>query len=358
MMSAWTADHVAATTLSPSNVVPAIDALPPIQGGEERYYWDMWPVQSPDGRVARLGEREMWMALSAPDRGDPALRHFEANIRWLERAGGRWIDRGKVMPDYDVAYERDWAGSALLDGDRLTLFFTGAGTADRPHGYQQRLYEASAAVAPDGSVSGWSVPQLSVRELTEDYCAADQHEGEPGRIKAFRDPAFFRDPADGRDYLIFTASLARSASAHNGAVGIVALSPDGSALLPPLVHADGVNNELERAHAVFHDGLYYLFWVTQRSTFAPELAAAPTGLYGMVADSLMGSYRPINGSGLVIANPEDDPSRTYSWFVSAEGVVSSFVDGSDPAEFAGRPAPLLRIAFEGDRCRVVEEIPV
>ena len=40
--------------------------------------------------------------------------------------------------------------------------------------------------------------------------------GAIGTIKAFRDPAFFRDPADGCDYLLFTASLAASASAWNG----------------------------------------------------------------------------------------------------------------------------------------------
>lgn len=127
-------------------------------------------------------------------------------------------------------------------------------------------------------------------------------------------------------------------------------------MLQPLVHADGVNNELERAHVVFRDARYYLFWVTQRSTFSPEVAGGPTGLYGMVAEALGGPWRPINGSGLVLANPSGDPARGYSWFVSAEGIVASFVDDPAGSGFAGVPAPLLRLQFDGDRVRLADRV--
>jgi len=96
--------------------------------------------------------------------------------------------------------------------------------------------------------------------------------------------------------------------------------------LPPLITADDVNNEPERAHAVFHDGRYFVFWSTQRSTFAPELRGAPNGLYGMVADSLFGEYRPLNGTSPVIANPKGEPFQPYSWFVDVCLQVCSFVD--------------------------------
>lgn len=202
--------------------------------------------------------------------------------------------------------------------------------------------------------------------MTPHYLAADVHEGEAGKIKAFRDPAYFRDPADGSEYLVFTASLAGSTSDFNGAVGIARRTSSGWELLPPLIHADGVNNELERAHVVFHEGCYYVFWVTQASTFAPGLAYAPNGMYGMVSDNLFGPYRPLNGGGIVIANPDDHPLQSYSWFVSAELVASSFVDfyglgrskvPSDPAQanafFGGVPAPLLQLAFEGAKGKLL-----
>ncbi|WBY16498.1 glycoside hydrolase family 68 protein [Erythrobacteraceae bacterium WH01K] len=185
-----------------------------------------------------------------PDRGDPALRHFEAKIRLLERSGGHWIDHGTVLPDEPQPYEREWAGSALLDGTDVYLFFTAAGVADRPGGYQQRLYEAKATLGADGFPADWSQPRPCLASDHPAYQLANAHEGRAGEIKAFRDPAFFRDPADGSDYLIFTASLADAKPQFNGAVGIAKRHAGGWDLLPPLLQADGVNNELERAHAV------------------------------------------------------------------------------------------------------------
>lgn len=348
MTSPWTSAHVAAIDRDKAAIVPAFADAPRPLGGSDLYYWDMWPVQNPDGTIASIAGRHLWMALTAPDRGDPAARHFEARIRWLEQVDGSWVDRGAVLPPAAVPYEREWAGSALLDEGRVTLFFTGAGSAQRAGGYQQMLFEAHGAVAADGSIGNWTVPTPSIRTLIPEYCPADAHEGEPGRIKAFRDPAFFRDPADGADYLVFTASLAATTSDYNGAVGLARRTSQGWALLPPIVHADNVNNELERAHIVARDGRYYLFWVTQHSTFSPDVAAGPTGLYGMVADGIVGPWRPLNGSGLVIANPDADPFRCYSWFVSAEGITAGFVDAPGGHGFVGAPAPLLQLVFDGD----------
>lgn len=359
MTTAWTSDAVDRIDPATAACVPPVGAPVPVEGGEGRWYWDMWPVQGADGRIAPLGGREMWMALAAPDRGDPAARHFVAKICWLERVEGGWADRSDVLPPIPVPYEREWAGSALHEAGRVTLFFTGAGTADRPGGYQQALFEAGAPVDPGGRIGPWSPPASSLAAPREHYMPADTHKGEAGRIKALRDPAWFRDPADGAEYLVFTASLAGACSQYNGAVGIARRGRTGWEPLPPLVHADGVNNELERAHAVFHAGRYYVFWSTQRHTFAPELRHAPTGLYGMVADSLFGPYRPLNGGGLVLANPDDAPAQTYSWFVSRELVVSSFVDAlpgtcTGAAAFGGVPAPLLRLVIDGDRCALAK----
>jgi levansucrase len=297
------------------------------------------------------------MALTAPDRGDAALRHFEAKIHLLERRGESWADLGPAMPNGSVPYEREWAGSALLNGDRLTLFFTAAGSAARSRGYQQELWEASATLGADGLPSRWSEPKPSITRHDPRYMLADEQEGEPGKIKAFRDPAWFRDPADGAEYLAFTASLAGSESPYNGAFGLARRETPGWCLMPPPITADGVNNELERAHLVHHDGRYYAFWSTQTSTFAPGLGHAPNGLYGMVADAIMGPYRPLNGTGLVLANPATCPAQTYSWFVDATLTVCSFVDmvpgaAGEAARFVGLPAPLLRLDLSGDRARL------
>lgn len=352
MTSAWRAEHVRRIAPGAAAVIPPVTAPDPSQLEAGRLYWDMWPVQDARGACAVIGGRALWMALTAPDRGDPALRHFEAKIHLLEWRSGAWIDLGPALPDFSVPYEREWAGSALCDAGVLTLFFTAAGSAQRAGGYQQELWSASAPVGADGLPGEWSVPAPLVHDYGPFYMPADAHEGEAGKIKAFRDPAYFRDPADGTEYLAFTASLAGSDSAFNGAFGLARKVGADWVLAPPCLHAEGVNNELERAHLVFHGGHYYAFWSTQTATFAPGLGDAPGGLYGMVADSMAGPWEPLNGSGLVLANPADRPLQTYSWFVDASLTVCSFVDMLPGGQFGGVPAPLLHLMLDGAQANI------
>lgn len=359
MTSAWTAEHVRAIgpDIVASALIPGVGASDRSGLDAGRYYWDMWPLQDAAGRRVTLAGRAMWMALTAPDRGDPALRHFEAKIHWIEQTGEGWVDCGPVLPDFDVPYEREWAGSALLDQGRVTLFFTAAGTRAKAGGYKQELWSSQALLGPDGWPREWSQPAPLVKGYGPHYMPADAHEGAAGKIKAFRDPAFFHDPTDGSDYIAFTASLAGSASAFNGAFGIARKGPRGWELAAPLVEAEGVNNELERAHLVFHAGRYYAFWSTQTVTFADSLRHAPGGLYGMVADRMAGPWRPLNGTGLVLANPADCPQQTYSWYVDASLAVCSFVDVLPGGGFGGVPAPLLRLTLDGERARLCTRTP-
>jgi levansucrase len=352
MMGVWTAEHVRAIAglHGPATLIPAVAATDRSALDPARLYWDMWPVQDVSGHRVTIAGRELWMALTAPDRGDPALRHFEAKIHWLERKDECWHDLGPVLPsDRPVPYEREWAGSALLDDGVVTLFFTAAGTATRAGGYQQELWAAHARIGADGWPGEWSDPAPLVTGYGPHYMPADAHEGEAGKIKAFRDPAYFRDPADGAEYIAFTASLAGSDSAFNGALGMARRTPSGWVLTPPCLHAEGVNNELERAHLVFHAKHYYAFWSTQTATFAEGLRHAPGGLYGMVADSMAGPWRPLNGTGLVLANPADRPQQTYSWYVDASLTVCSFVDVMPDGGFGGVPAPLMQLELDGER---------
>jgi levansucrase len=192
------------------------------------------------------------------------------------------------------------------------------------------------------------------------YLPADELEGAPGRIRAFRDPGWFRDPADGRDHLLVAASVAW----RDGYMGAVALAVEqGGAwtLLPPLLVADGINHEIERPHVVVHESRYYLFFVSQRHMFHPP-DSAPTGLYGFVAASLAGPYEPLNGSGLVIQNPPAAPDQAYAWWMLPDLRAVSFLnyrsaDGRDAkdarASFGGTVAPVLQLALDGARTSIV-----
>lgn len=187
----------------------------------------------------------------------------------------------------------------------MTLFYTATGRrGDTGRSFEQRLFQTSGKLELAGDtvrVTGWSEPVESVAADGQTYVIVNQTVGEPGFIKGFRDPFHFRDPADGADYLLFTASDPASSSSFNGVVGLARASGPGFtgwSLLPPVVSAAGVNNEMERPVLRVHGGRYYLFWSTQRRTFDPAGPTGPNGLYGMVAERLAGPWQPLNGTGL------------------------------------------------------------
>jgi levansucrase len=372
---AWTRDHVAGITAASTIEAPVLNAVDVRRFIPDIDLWDMWPLQTRNGATAVMtiaGQNAtLWMALSAPVFADPGLRHNAARIRLLCQYGDMWADCGNVLPEGANPGSREWSGSAILADDTVgvTLYFTAAGRAgDASASYEQRIFQASGQLDLTGPVPmiiDWSATLQSVVSDGVVYDAVNQREGQPGAIKAFRDPFWLCDPADGQSYILFTGSLAQSASPYNGAVGIArAGSADGMcdfALLPPILHADGVNNELERPHIVVRDGLYYLFWSTQRRTFNPDGPTGPNGLYGMVAPSLFGPYEPLNGNGLVLANPHSEPTQCYSWQVLDDFSVISFIDhwgikGRDiatdsallRAQFGGTPAPVLHIDVVGN----------
>lgn len=359
--SLWAPDHVAPLERCATSVLPQISGAEVIPVTDHVGLWDAWPIQHYDGApVSLAGGTELWMALGAPRCDhDPDARHQHARIHLLQRRGQRWDHLGLAMPDGFSPGSREWSGSAVLDPTDMTvtLYFTAVGRrGEAVPSFEQRMFAAVATlVCADGP------PRLAEwRSLREILALDPQHymptggiDGEVGKIKAFRDPGYFRDPASGQEYLLFAGSVARSQSTYNGAVGIARRSGSSDwELCPPLVSADGLNNELERPHVVHHAGLYYLFWSTQRHVFNPDGVRGPTGLYGMVSSQLLGGWKPLNGSGLVFANPERAPAQAYSWLVLPDHSVASFVDnwgGGPIRRFGGTFAPFVRIGLSGER---------
>lgn len=361
----------------PTAFPPGADKIPVIGADDVRPLvpgldlWDSWPLAHPDGRTAVIDGRQIWFFLSAPQFADPVERHGHARIRLLSRPvdGGAdsWRDHGHALPDGLNPGSREWAGSAVLEDDGgVTLYYTVAGRrGEAALSFEQRLFAVTGTLAADG-IGDWDEPaELCAPDGVRYVRAAGTEAGAPGTIKAFRDPFFFRDPVTGRDHIVFTASAAWSADPHNGMVGLATRTADGWVLDDPLIDAVGINNELERAQAHFRGGCYYLLWSTQTHTFAPPGPAGPNGLYGMVADSLAGPWRPINGTGLIAANPADEAAQSYSWVVTGEDEVWSFVDYwgmrgralADHPEllrtrFGGTAAPVFRLVFDGDSVRM------
>lgn len=316
----------------------------------------------------------LWFVLSAPVLLDPEERHHIARIRLLTHRDGQWRDCGNALPDGFNPGSREWAGTALWRDGQVTLFYTVAGwPGETTPSFAQRLFQTTGTLTCDdgaAAITGWSVPQESFVSDDVHYMLVNQRDGKPGFIKGFRDPAHFRDPRDGATYLLFTGSLKQSTSAFNACIGIARADDDSLTrwtILPPIVTADGLNNEQERPVMIHRDGRYYLLWSTQRKVFAPDGPSGPNGLYGVVADAVTGPYEPLNGTGLVAGNPEGLPYQSYSWWVDQDLNVAGFADlpGVAPggqvddaawrrAHFAGTPAPLFRIAMDGAQAWVDE----
>lgn len=365
MTSHWTAEQLSRIGTTDICHAPVIAA--PRRLIDDMDLWDYWPVQEEDGTPAIIAGGTLYMLLSAPRLPDPDARHAIARIRLMHCVGQEWRDLGFLFDAGFSPGSREWSGSAIIapDHSEVTLYFTAAGARGEPEiSFGQRLFETRAKLELTGDRPGfsrWSEPREMLVPDGLHYVRDMAGGGAIGTIKAFRDPAYFRDPADGSEYMVFSASLAQSASPWNGAVGIARRKADGGwQSMPPLLDADELNNELERPHVVVHDGRYYLFWSTQQKVFASGGPTGPNGLYAMVADRLLGPWLPVNDSGLVFANPSQAPFQAYSWLVLPDLTVHSFADmiglSHPPCDakqarvhFGGTPAPELRLSIRGER---------
>lgn len=314
--------------------------------------WDTWPIQEENGAPTVVDGAELWMALSAPATGHPEDRHDHARIRLLARTADRWQDLGDAFPDDASLGSREWSGSAVHRADgTVSVFYTAAGSRgeDRPT-FHQRVVEARPRLSTENATVhlGPDTEHRVLVHASAPYLPANEVTGGPGRSQAFRDPGWFRDPANGCDHLLIAASVPWQ-DRFAGAIAMARSTPAGWDLLPPLVIADGVNHEIERPHVVVHQGRYYLFFCTTGKAFHPE-GAAPTGLYGFVAPTLRGPYKPLNGSGLVVQNPPTQPDQAYAWLVLPDLRVESFVNyrtgsGTARARFGGTAAPTLDLVL-------------
>ena len=345
--------------------LPIIQHMPPARVIEGLDLWDMWQLTRPDGSPVIADEREYWFFLATAMLDDPEDRHDIARIRFTSLGTDGWRDHGWLLPDGWSPGSREWSGYSVLaeDGRTVTLYFTATGQRDGPHSFEQRLFETHAEFEFDGDMPvfrNWSKPVQSVAADGHWYKIADQIVAPAHGIWGFRDPCFFRDPADGAEYLLFTGSAGWTDNRLDGVIGLATRTMDGWTLQPPLIEAVGVNSEMERPHVIVRDGLYYCFWSSHGRRHAADLGA-PTGLYGMVAERFAGPWRPLNGTGLVAANPVDSPLQAYCWWVSSEGNVISFIDypgakGTEPpqarkerrAMFGGTVAPVFSLIFDGD----------
>lgn len=357
---------VARAADEPTSRLPVVKTSPIVRIIDDCDIWDMWQIMRRDGSTFTAHGRQYWFFLATPLLDDPEARHDIARIRLTSLGADGWRDHGWAFPDGWSPGSREWSGSAVIaeDARTMTMYFTATGQRAGPHSFEQRLFEARCALTFEEDrpvLRDWSEPIESVAADGRWYKIADQSVAPAHGILGFRDPGYFRDPADGAEYLLFTGSAGWTDDRLDGVIGLAARTADGWRLRPPMIDAIGVSSELERPHIIVRDGRYYCFWSSHGRRHADDLHA-PTGLYAMVADRFAGPWRPVNGSGLVAANPVEAPMQAYCWWVTDEGNVLSFLDypafrGKEPPQsaqerralFGGTVAPIFRLMIDGDR---------
>lgn len=355
------------STWTPHALLPAHEFAVPAGPGTalsaHLHTWDPSPVAARGGGIARLDDLELWMALSAPAHLLPEDRHHHARLHLFGRtAQNTWRDLGPFFPD-GTNGSRQWSGCAVFDQDsrELHVHYTDVGHAGETQPtFCQRLVETTSVLGAEWETGSlvWSAHRESVAAIPP-YLQPD-HLLEAGEhLVPFRDPAWFHDPRTGLEHLLFAGAVPGEKSPIAAAVGLATRAGDTWHLQAPVLVADGVNRELERPHVVVHDGRYYLFVSSHGGSFNAELGAS-SGLYGFVADSLVGPYEPLNGTGLVACNPPARPRLAYAWWVLDDLSVASFLDypevspGPLPADafFVGGLAPWFSLDMTGAVARV------
>ncbi|SFR97045.1 levansucrase [Halomicrobium zhouii] len=385
--SYWTREQTESITREATNVAPIIDP-PQTRLDEDLHIWDTWLLRDRYGEVTTVDGWQVAFSLTAPADMLPSDRHDVASIRYFySRDGKQWECGGELFDD-DAYGQRQWSGCALYDDGDLYVFYTAVGHSDDVETTDtQRIAGATTASVTAGSaevvIDGPWTHEILLEPDGNWYETEDQS---GGLTYTFRDPWFYEDPETGEPCLLFEANAPvtdetpvcgddTAGRQYNGCVG-VAVSPTGDPLewelRAPLLVGACVNHELERPHVVHHDGHYYLFISTHKHRFAPGIQGYD-GLYGWVAASLHGPYRPLNDSGLVVTNPADAPFQLYSWMVYShdeELLVHSFLNYLDfegesleaiaelpeteqTQRFGGTLGQTLRVGVDGDRTEIL-----
>jgi len=384
----WTRAEASRIELTDDTTAPVIDGNPELLS-DDYWVWDTWPLRNREGEIVKIDGWQVIFSLTA-SAATPGGRHNKATIRYFySRNGKDWQEGGKVFEN--PLGHHQWAGSAMYDEseDQIYHFYTAVSAAPE---YRQRPALGKGATietGPHGVELTGERKHVIMGTPDGDLYQTLEQSREQGIVYAFRDPWYFKHPETGEDLAVFEANTptgSRDPSApesFNGNIGLMRATNDALTeweLLPPIFEAIGTNQQLERPHFVFADDRWYLFTISHQFTFAPGLSG-PDALYGFVGDSLYGDYEPLNGSGLVIANPAEAPFQAYSWLAMPHGnnaVVESFVNfrglddtsmgsislnevGYLPREeqrelFDGTLAPSLKLQLDGTETRIVTEL--
>ncbi|MCQ2011132.1 glycoside hydrolase family 68 protein [Sporolactobacillus sp. STSJ-5] len=416
-VTSWTREDASSMGYNSSNTFPVFDISKVKSLDPERDIWDNWLVVDEEGKTADVNGYNILIALGAPvgDLSQARLMYF-----YSKQDENSWAPGGYVFADRLIEDTQEWSGSTIFTEDGyLQFFYTIASSYQDPETgiYQtnQRFATAKVPVAadsdklqlldptyhelliePDGYLYQ-SVEQASRQEQRFPV----QHRADLGSDQVnnftFRDPHYFKDPADGTEYLLFEANTGEALNAEgtvrdqfigafpegyqpsaddlkaNGCVGVLKLSSERTKadFLPPLLTSNLVTDEIERINVIVRGDLYYLFVVTHgnKMTVDGNDLVNRDFMIGFVSSELFGPYVPLNKTGLVITQKspgdpyvgqENNEQYVYSWLVvpaeNGRFVVISYSnfssDSKGTVQKIKSAGPVIELLISGTSTRV------
>ena len=365
--------------------------------------WDSWPVQDPvTGYVSNYKGYQLVIAMMGIPNSPTGDNHiYLLYSKYGDNDFSHWRNAGSIFGTKETNVFQEWSGSAIVNDDgTIQLFFTSNDTSDYKLN-DQRLATATLNLnVDDNGVSIKSVDNYQVLfegdgihyqtyeqfangkdHENDDYCLRDPHvvQLENGdRYLVFEANTGTEDyQSDGQIYnwanyggddafniksffkLLNNKKDRELAGLANGALGILKLTnnqtkPKVEEVYSPLVSTLMASDEVERPNVVKLGDKYYLFSVTRVSRGSDrELTAKDNtivgdnvAMIGYVSDSLMGKYKPLNNSGVVLTAsvPANWRTATYSYYaVPVEGhpdqvLITSYMSNKDFASGEGNYA--------------------
>lgn len=380
----WTREEALRVQRDSTNTIPLIKPSGEPITNDKFKLGDAWPLTNLKGEVVKYKGWNILFSLNDDRRGNiPAQIGY-----YYSKDAKSWKFGGLLFPEQALSIQQ-WSGSTVIEGtNEITVFYTTTNEPDKvPVNFEWNQRIASAKGKIHADKDGVYFTGLNERKnhqylLEPDgkmYQTWEQYKsGQPkSQFTGFRDPWVFKDPNDGKTYMLFHGSKGGNPHENTcaaedignvpadhvvpedskyfvGSVGI-AVATDKELknwkLLPPLLSANCVSQELERPHLIFKDNKYYLFIDEHAHKYAPGLSG-PDGLYGFVGTSLRGDYQPLNGSSLVLANPAEANYQSFAWNITPNLLVQSFI----MREPKGSLAPTLKIDINGSTTRFLEEL--
>ena len=356
--------------------------------------WDSWVVLNHKGRPANFNGYYLQVAMAGAwdDASQGYLYLYSQPINSNSFEDWHLIGRlfnaamHKDSQDYYIQKQtQEWSGSTILEDDgSLRLFYaaySGAKSAGGSGDSDQTLVTANIKLSFDeatgkisiGNVSDWRSLFDGDSENYESESQFDVIKWAQENNHAMRDAHYFED--NEHKYIVFESntglnfgyqgevedynianlggdisfnidkveelnnhtdemSLSRVA---NGCLGLIELTDDYKIkqVLPPLLVATTVTDEIERPNIIYHKGLYYLFTVTRGAKMANnQVSGRDIYMLGYYSPSLSVPFQPMNGCGIVLHQDAKSSAVdfTYSYLLiphiesndSDEFVVTSY----------------------------------